>query len=379
MNYKTIIRNIQNIPGFRTDRKIIVIESDDWGSIGIPSKEVYDKLFRKSYNIENSPYLRFDSLASDYDMTLLADLLMTYHDNKGSNIKMTMNTIMTNPDFEKIRLSNYQKYYYENFKETIKHYPKHANTYKQIISGIKEGIFKPQFHGREHLCIEKWMTALQSGNKSVQTAFNNRMINLNTDDNLTKYGYMEEFDFLTNEWKLKRNDIINDGLNLFREVFGYNPKSFISCCYVWDDDIESSLFENGVKYIQGVYKQNIPILSKNKGYKHKYHYTGQKNKLGQKYLVRNCFFEPSLTKNDAVDKCLDEIKTAFKYKKPAIISSHRLNYVGYINEKNRDHNLRLFKELITNIIKYWEDVEFLFTDELGDLIDNFEKRTEKLN
>ena len=50
MNIKqTITHNLLNVPGWRTNRHIVVIESDDWGSIRMPSKEVYDKLLKEGY------------------------------------------------------------------------------------------------------------------------------------------------------------------------------------------------------------------------------------------------------------------------------------------------------------------------------------------
>lgn len=36
----TAKRHFLNLPGWHTRRKIVVIESDDWGSIRMPSKEV---------------------------------------------------------------------------------------------------------------------------------------------------------------------------------------------------------------------------------------------------------------------------------------------------------------------------------------------------
>lgn len=36
-----ITHNLLNIPGWRTNRKVVVIESDAWGSIRMHSKEVY--------------------------------------------------------------------------------------------------------------------------------------------------------------------------------------------------------------------------------------------------------------------------------------------------------------------------------------------------
>ena len=41
MNFKqTITHNLLNIPSWHTNRKIVVIESDDWGSMRMPSCEV---------------------------------------------------------------------------------------------------------------------------------------------------------------------------------------------------------------------------------------------------------------------------------------------------------------------------------------------------
>ena len=53
---QTIRQNILNIPGWRTNRHIVVIESDDWGSIRMPSKEVYDKLKTYGRKVENCCY-----------------------------------------------------------------------------------------------------------------------------------------------------------------------------------------------------------------------------------------------------------------------------------------------------------------------------------
>ena len=36
---KNALRNLSNLPGWRTSRKIVVIESDDWGTIRMPSNK----------------------------------------------------------------------------------------------------------------------------------------------------------------------------------------------------------------------------------------------------------------------------------------------------------------------------------------------------
>ena len=54
--------------------------------------------------------------------------------------------------------------------------------------------------------------------------------------------------------------------------------------------------------------------------------------------------------------------------RPAIISSHRVNYVGFLDERNRDKNLKLLKTLLDKILNKWPDVEFLSSDEMGLII-----------
>lgn len=54
---KTINRHYRNLSGWKTNRKIIVIESDDWGSIRMPSKEVYELFLSKGFPIDTQGVL----------------------------------------------------------------------------------------------------------------------------------------------------------------------------------------------------------------------------------------------------------------------------------------------------------------------------------
>ncbi|HER40853.1 MAG TPA: hypothetical protein ENO10_06495, partial [Salinimicrobium catena] len=71
---------------------------------------------------------------------------------------------------------------------------------------------------------------------------------------------------------------------------------------------------------------------------------------------------------DPVKYCLDNIEIAFRWNKPAIISSHRVNFIGSIIKENRENNLRLFFKLLKEIAHKWREVEFLNSEQLGDLI-----------
>ena len=183
---------------------------------------------------------------------------------------------------------------------------------------------------------------------------------------------LSTFDYRDESEQYFIKESINEGLNIFESLFGYRSISAICPCYLWDDFVEKCFFNEGIKYIQGGAFQKYSTYQKKRlSKKGKYHYCGEKNKLGQYYLVRNCYFEPSQNPNiDYVDDCLNSIKIAFRWNKPAIISAHRLNFISVLNKKNRDSNLKQFRKLLNQIVQHWSDVEFLTSNLLGESIVN---------
>ena len=105
--------NLINLQGWKTNRKILVFESDDWGTIRMPSVTDRDFLcthYPANFNI--STYDRVDNLASSVDLEALFDVLSRYHDINGKTPVITANTIVGNPDFEKISASGYSDYFF---------------------------------------------------------------------------------------------------------------------------------------------------------------------------------------------------------------------------------------------------------------------------
>ncbi len=242
----------------------------------------------------------------------------------------------------------------------MNNYPEHSNSFAKWQQAIDQGLFKPQFHGREHLNINRWLHKLKAGDKLTRFCFDLGMTYSGKED----YSFMEAYDWDTMADIALHTEVISDGIRLFTKLFGYQPVSFIAPCYNWDPAIEEGLAKSGVKAIQGIKSQLVPTGVFNQ-YAPQSHYFGEMNRHGLHYTIRNCFLEPSLNpRKDWVDSCLAQVKNAFTWKKPAIICSHRINYIGYIEPKNRDRGLKDLQLLLTTIIKKWPDVEFITTDEL---------------
>ena len=358
------MQNLLNIPGWRTDRKIVVIESDDWGSIRMPSEETYKSFISKGFDISGSRYNRFDTLETDTDLEMLYEVLNSVRDREGNPPVLTSNFVVGNPDFKRIRESDFTEYFYEPVTSTLKRYPGRDRLESLWKQGISSGLFHPQFHGREHVNVIRWMNALKERTPEIMFTFDNETTFSGNGD----YNFMEVLDYNTPDDLIQMKESLAEGMELFEKIFGYRSKSFIPPCYTWNSEIEETLQKGGVNYLQGIVVQQLPTGSFDK-YKRKYHYLGKRNSIGQFYLIRNCFFEPSLSDTpDLVGECLRRINIAFRWNKPAVICSHRINFMGALDEKNRNDNLLLLKDLLQRIRKTWPDVEFMTSDQLGDLI-----------
>lgn len=374
--------SIKNVPlfiiryviGKNTNRKIVVFESDDWGSIRMPSVEAYKAILGKGIPVDKDRYNRFDTLASKKDLTALFEVLASVKDSKGSYAKFTPLSLVANPDFQKIKESNFSQYFYEPLPTTLQRY---GTGYEQVMhlwkEGIESGIFMPQFHGREHLNVFAWMKSLQQNSPETRLGFDYETFGLPVDSIMKRRMlYMSAFEFDSKEEFIGMPQIISDGISLFNELFGYSPFAFMAPCGIWSSKIEPYLKEGGIKVIQtGPLRYEPYYGAKPNVYKKRLVWHGKKNKHGQIYTMRNCSFEPSDNPNkDWVNSCLTDINNAFKWNKPAIISTHRVNFIGELVPANRDQGLSALKMLLHEIVKRWPDVEFMTSQELGKMMLN---------
>lgn len=369
---KQFSRNVINVFGKSIVEKIVVIESDDWGTIRMSSKEAFNELKNKGYNVDKSPYNKFDSLESKEDLEQLFDVLKSVKGEDGKPAKFTINNIVANPKFDLIEKSNFKSYFYEPFTETLKNYYHDNKVMELYFQGIDSQLIKPQFHGKEHLNVGRWMKGLQENNKALHDAFKLKIFSpclANKNGYLNEY--MDALDYDNDNEIETQKEILKKGLDLFEKIWGFKSRSFIAPCYIWDKKLEDFLSTQGIEYFQGMVNQFNPINEIGFKYNKLYHFQGQKNHNNQLYLLRNVFFEPTITPNfDWNNDCLNRIEIAFKWKKPAIISTHRLNFTGTLNQPNRTENLKKLKSLLQAIVKKWPEVRFVSSDELGDILKN---------
>ena len=370
---RKLLLNLKNIPGWTSNRKIVVFSVDDYGNIRMLSREARENLKKAGLDVEQNRFDQYDALENKEDLTALFETLTSVKDKNGRNAVFTAFALPANIDFDKVKSSGYSQYFYQLLPDTFLQIPGYEGTWDLWQEGIAKRLLVPQFHGREHLNIKCFNQLLKENNKEIRACIDNRSYGGISSQPFRQVSYTAAFSFEAFQENEEHKKVIKDGLDAFEKVFGFKAKNFIAPGANDHRCLEKSLAEGGIWYID----TNLVNLEHqgNGRYKRLFNFLGKQNKLGQTYLIRNSVFEPLLNRSvDWVDVCLAEIEIAFKRNKPANISTHRVNFAGQIEPKVRENGLAELRRLLKSIVKKWPEVEFMTSEELGDLISSSKEK-----
>lgn len=371
-----IVMNLKNIVGWKTNRKIVVLSVDDYGNVRLHSKEARIQLDEAGLKI----YSRFDALdtlETKQDLEQLYAVLDSVKDKNGNPAIFTPFALPCNIDFEKMQGEDFQQYHFETLPVTYKKLSEeqpevYEGAWDLWQQGIKKGFLKPQFHGREHLNLTIFNDKLKKRDIELLTALKNKSYTSISDDDYPSMSSTAAFDF----WDVKENEtlipVIENGLDLFEQVYGYRSTYCTPPVYNIHRSLFGTLKKNGVDYIDlGLVRKEHQGFNT---YKKSVNYIGKQTQEGLTIMVRNVVFEPTEERGiDWVAFTMKQIEAAFRWNKPAIISSHRVNFCGHIDPQNRQKGLAALKSLLEAITKKWPDVEFMSADTLGDYLKNKRK------
>lgn len=354
---------LRQLIGKKTNRKIIVIESDDWGSFRFKNKAVRDFYMK---NPQPGQWMHYNDCFESYeDLKALDDVLKSVKDIHGNPVKFTLLFNPANPDFKKIEESNYKTYHYESFKQTLRQRDDGALILEWYNNAITNQIIEVGFHGREHLHVNAWMSALQEGDKCTINGLKHRIWG-----QARLYSNEKRLSFRSNfliddiaELKGLQDNIV-EGIKIMNSTFVKKITYFLPPEGAYHLELNKTLVSNGIKYVGLPRLHNNPL--DHKWYQKKLFWLGKKTKEGLTVITRNVMFEPcSPQSGDWVNFAMTQIETAFKYKNPAVISTHRANYVSSLIPENRTNGLKQLRDLLSKITQKWPDVEFMTSSELG--------------
>lgn len=365
-----LLNHLKNLHGWRTPRKLIVFSVDDYGNVRLDSKQARENLDKAGLKIYTR-FDAFDTLETRADLEQLYEALRSVKDKNGRPAVFTPFALPCNIDFERMAEEGYTTYRYEllpaTYAKLADRDPRaYAGAWALWQEGLREGLMAPQFHGREHLNLKVFEAKLDRQDQDLKTVLKNHSYTSITDLEGSKCGWTAAFSFDEEEDTVGFGDILKEGVSAFKEVYGYRPSVFTPPAQQFPSFMEDILPANGLRHMdkpfvhnrhlgKGRFRRELNVMGKRKG---------------GSVLVRNVVFEPTESRGyDPVAYALKQIEAAFFWRKPAIISSHRVNFCGHIDPENRRKGLNALKLLLQEIVRRWPEVEFVSAAELGDMIE----------
>jgi len=310
-----------------------------------------------------------DALETPEELFKLYEVLQSVTDSKGRPACFTANTIVANPDFERIRESNYKNYYYEPFTKTYLRTKKTENSFAAFQEGMAHRLFQPQLHGREHVNIELFERKLRRRDPALAANLEQQCLaGLEDESDMPGVGFTHAFGLYRAESIEQHREILAEGLDLFEKVWGFRSRTFTPPA----QRLHPSLFADAVR--GGVRAIDKPLhcirrLGDAQSAR-EINRSGRQRGQGHVTVVRNVVFEPGKDMGfDPVERALQQVAAAFRWRRPAIISSHRVNFCGHLEEANRKHGLEALRILLEKITARWPDVEFVSVDKLVEQMD----------
>jgi hypothetical protein len=335
----------------RWPKKVLIL-SDDWGSIRLKSTNSRSKLASIGLDIKTNRFNFSDCLESNQDVERLMEILSKYTDNKGKYPVFTLVTNVGNPDFEKIRDNHFSNYFVEDLKTTYERHIGCDQVPNLFQQGISAGFFKPALHGREHVRSSDWLNFLNTNSQHARISFDEEFFFI-PDEWLGSIGKTIEAPF----WDEIREDTINekllieDAMARYMHFFGETADYFTPPALLFNKMIPNIAASAGLKWfdVPRNYNTSQAALFRE----------SQSKKAPLNLVVRNIIFDPNIPNGSGnASACLYQMEQAFKYNQPAILSNHRVSFVGGIEEKNAIHGLTELDKLLSLSLKRWPDIEF---------------------
>jgi hypothetical protein len=344
-------------------QRAVVLESDDWG---LCAWSPDDEAFRA---LSETPAFR-DAVGMRYgrstreraqDVRALCELLAAYPGPGGIPPVWQANTVMASPDFAAIAAGSYDatEIPLVFFPEAPPRWQR-PGLWEACRAAIESGIWWPELHGLHHIPATAWMAALRRGDPDARTALEHECLVCRTTQAGSEYAASEP--------DAGRRARLLEAHRRFERVFSRTAVSFCPPDYMWDAALEREARTLGLRVLQGWAEQAGISWARRK-------LRGARwpRRHGALFAMpARIAFEPrgdgSADAPLGARRVSVRVRAAWRAGRPAVVSSHRLNYAhldtGWV-EAGRAQLRMLVADLAAAGATFLTDAEVLGLHQAG--------------
>lgn len=307
--------------------RAVVIESDDWGLCGfLPDGAAAGDAERSAWRAEVAPPVYWDSTLEDSAaVAALAAVLAECRGRDGLAPVLQANMIVSalSPPVGPGPLTADAAWTRHDVPDRPAAYAR-PGLETAVDAAIDRGVWRPELHGSFHYDPDRRRAAVAADPLALAAA---------------RRGVLP-FPGSATAWELgpQRPPAalaaeLDRALELFARRFGRRPSSVCAPDYVWDGRSERLWQARGLTVIQAKREQRSPLWPSgrldHRARKVLARAWDRLAHLGRAYLDRNVRFEPAQAPGDSalVARTLAAIGAAWRRGEPAVVESHRINYV----------------------------------------------------
>jgi hypothetical protein len=355
-------RSAVSLQSFVFGRPLLVLQSDDWGRVGVRDRETWDELRNAGINLGERNY-DFYSLETAQDIEELVSLLSRHRDSTGRPACLGMNFMMANLDFAKITADDFRHIHLRPLTEGLPDGWIRPGLFEAYRQGIFAEVLSPALHGTTHFCLpaaERYLndsgergTLLRSFWKAGVPYIHWRMLWIGFE--YSDPGKNGRESFLRSEIQ---EPMIADATKTFRQFFSRPPRSACAPGYRANQSTHHAWAKCGIQIAQNGPGGAMPP-----------HFEARNSSEANPilHLYRTLDFEPSAGEEFSVDDCVRKVEASFARGIPAIVSVHSINFHSALKDF-RTRTLSLLHEFLSALESKYPGLLYVRDDDLYDLV-----------
>ena len=344
--------------GFHLDRPVVLLQSDDWGRVGLRDQEGLEMLQSAGLALGERPY-DFYTLETAEDLAALSATLKRHRDSTGRHPCMEMNFVLANLDFSKMSLGGWRQIRLLPLAEGLPEGWVRPGLIEAYREGIQEGNFYPALHGSTHFCRPAVERSIEAGDERAALLLmlwraGTPYIHWRMPWIGYEYwdpGMAEERRFLPLEMQ---QELIGHTVGTFAKTFSSLPRSACAPGYRANDDTHRVWAQHGIRIAQNGPGRMIPP-----------HF--DRHEILQ--LFRTVELELATDTSFSLQACLQQAHKCFEKGIPAVVSVHSINFHSTVRDF-RSRTLELLDAFLTGLESEYADLLYLHDEDLYELVQN---------